>query len=99
LEVINILLMIIRTAVNWVETHVLMESHKKSIDRFAEELTRLELVEEIEMLRDMVFHLSLVNSEHAWTLKLAQLKSLKLEMFQTSISMDGLTGSLNHLKI
>ena len=77
----------------------MVENHKKSIEIFAEKLTRLESVEEIKMPRDMVFHSSLVNSELAWTLKPVQLRFLKSETFQMSILMDGLIGNSNHLKI
>lgn len=64
--------MIILTAVSWVETLVLMESHKKSTEMFAEEVTKLESEEEIEMPKDTEFHLLLANSEPVWTLKHVQ---------------------------
>lgn len=56
LEAINTLLMIILIAANLEEILVSMESHNKNIDRFVEKHTKPELVEEIEMLKDMVFH-------------------------------------------
>ena len=46
-----------------------MENHKKSTEMFAEEDTKLESEEEIEMPKDTEFHSLLANSEHAWTLR------------------------------
>jgi hypothetical protein len=69
--------MIIPTAANLVETLALMENLKKNTEQSAEEVTKLESEEEIEMLKDMEFHSSSANLELVWTLKPALSKFLK----------------------